>query len=403
MQQPQTALLLRALRRFYRARAPDISRDNTPSEASASTLVDVAWLSIDPVRRKIDFYPKAIAARVEKAYQDRDPWSPSTCVLGSDFFNSTVHFHPSGTLYQTTPEMAIGSRGFKPKGYRSVKRVVKPDEGDLVTIFAKQVHGEWRIAANKDDAEIKFEVSSESIPKDNLVHAEQFRVWTANDLTSNASDVSVVVWQWCRGVPERHGSFMELSDDWWCPYLSDANSTIESAFSVGQESVLVSVLVRLLGKELTIKFTPGQSRAVQRIESEGKERAVRRVIKTVEEVKVMLNKINTPPLDPAKLAEDLPQGTIPPHFFCPILQDVMVDPVKTVDDITYDRPAIQRWFKMRSTSPLTGLPLASKALVPHVTLREQIESFNSHAHPMQGAQAGEHEVGGGGDGQKYDD
>jgi len=406
MQQPQTALLLRALRRFYRADAPDSGvenaergsttpsgSDNTQSEASASPLV--AWLSIDPVRRKIDFYPKAIAARVEKAYQNRDPWSPSTCVLGSDFFNATVHFHPSGTLYQTTPGMPMGRAFFKPQGYRSVKRVVvKPDEGDRVTIFAKQVHGELRIAANEEDSEIKFEVT---IPTESIVQgsadvgAEQYHVWTGADLESDAWDVPVVVWQWCRGVPDRHGNLMALSDDWWCPYLSEANSTIEAAFSSGEESVLVT----LMDKELTIMFTRGQSFALQRIESEGKERAVRRVIKTVQKVKVMLDKMATPPLDPAELADALPQGTIPHHFFCPILQDVMIDPVKTVDGMTYDRPAIERWFTMSSTSPLTGLHLASKALVPHVTLRDQIQSFiDSHAHLMQGAQANEREGGG---------
>ena len=36
------------------------------------------WLSVDPVRRKVDFYPKAIAARIQKSYNERDPWHPST-------------------------------------------------------------------------------------------------------------------------------------------------------------------------------------------------------------------------------------------------------------------------------------------------------------------------------------
>ena len=71
-------------------------------------------------------------------------------------------------------------------------------------------------------------------------------------------------------------------------------------------------------------------------------------------------------------------------FYCPITQDVMMDPVKTVDGMTYDRPAIERWFSMSSTSPLTGLPLASRALVPHTSLREQIQAFvESNAHVMQ--------------------
>jgi hypothetical protein len=126
----------------------------------------VAWVSVDPVRRKLDFYPKAISAKVEKSYNERDPWSPSACVLGSDFFNATVHFHPSGSCYQTTPGMSMGRAGFKQPGYRSVKRIVKPEDGSSIVIFGKQVHGEWRIAANEVESEVKFEAS---MPTDCLV------------------------------------------------------------------------------------------------------------------------------------------------------------------------------------------------------------------------------------------
>ena len=108
------------------------------SDGSAST--EVCWLSVDPVRRKVDFYPRPIAARIEKSYHERDPWAPSACVLGSDFFNATVHFHPSGSCYQTTPGMSMGRAGFKQPGYRSVKRVVKPADGSgRVAIYSKQV------------------------------------------------------------------------------------------------------------------------------------------------------------------------------------------------------------------------------------------------------------------------
>ena len=133
--------------------------------ASAASSCQVAWLSVDPVRRKLDFYPRAIAAKIEKAYHDRDPWSPSTCVLGSDFFNATVHFHPSGSCYQTTPGMSMGRAGFKQPGYRSVKRAVKTADNKVV-VHSKQVHGEWRIAQNEADSEIKFE---ENLPPDCMV------------------------------------------------------------------------------------------------------------------------------------------------------------------------------------------------------------------------------------------
>ena len=50
-------------------------------------MQEVCWLSIDPVMRKVDFYPKNIAVRIEKCYSEREPYSAKACVLGSDFFN----------------------------------------------------------------------------------------------------------------------------------------------------------------------------------------------------------------------------------------------------------------------------------------------------------------------------
>ena len=82
-----------------------------------------------------------------------------------------------------------------------------------------------------------------------------------------------------------------------------------------------------------------------------------------------------PPLEPSEIVARLPPGTVPHHFLCPITQDVMADPVKTVDGMTYDRPAIERWLQIAQTSPLTGLPLPSLELTPHGALRAQIEEF----------------------------
>jgi len=367
-------------------------------------MSEVCWLSVDPVRRKIDFYPRAIAARVEKSYNERDPLCPSACVLGSDFFNATVHFHPSGSCYQTTPGMSMGRAGFKQPGYRSVKRVVKPANGERVTVFSKQVHGEWRIAPNEAESEMKFE---ESVPPECLVEASasadasppaQFRPWTGSDLQSGAWDVSVVVWQWCRGVPERHGNLMALSDDWWCPYLAEATQTIEEAFGRNADSATIQLLRKtddgstsaVVERSLSIRFRAEQAFALQRDDEHGKERAVRRVVKTIQELKVMLDRMSTPPMEPSELSDLLPAGTIPHHFLCPIFQEIMADPVKTIDGHTYDRPAIERWFSSHSTSPLTGLPLASKALVGNAPLREAIQAFiEQHAHlrPAQGGVA----------------
>ena len=187
----------------------------------------VAWVSVDPVRRKLDFYPRPIAQRIERAYCERDPDTASACVLGSDFFNATVHFHPSGSTYQTTPGMSMGRAGFKQPGYRSVKRCLRSEDNPKVVIYCKAVHGEWRIAANEEESELDFE---EEIPANSLVDAlasnaadtsagaqDVFRAWRGEDLTSGAWDVPIVVWQWCRGVPERQGNLMALGDEWWCP------------------------------------------------------------------------------------------------------------------------------------------------------------------------------------------
>ena len=61
-------------------------------------------------------------------------------------------------------------------------------------------------------------------------------------------------------------------------------------------------------------------------------------------------------------------------------QEVMRDPVATVDGQTYERSAIEQWLGEHNTSPLTGLPLASTELAPNAQLLTQIASFLA-AHP----------------------
>ena len=188
-------------------------------------MESVVWCSLDPVRRKVDFYPRAIAQRVEGAYGAWESTSPGQCILGSDFFNATVHFHPGGMSYQTTPGISLGRSGFKQPGYRTVKRLIVARGETSVTLYGKRVSGEWRFADSSVTAEHTFE---EEIPADSLVDSAQgsadqtaapptFRPWTAEDMQSLAWDLPVVVWQWCRGVPERNGNLLGLSEDWWCP------------------------------------------------------------------------------------------------------------------------------------------------------------------------------------------
>ena len=68
----------------------------------------------------------------------------------------------------------------------------------------------------------------------------------------------------------------------------------------------------------------------------------------------------------SEIVSHLSPDEIPHHYCCPILQEIMTDPVKTVDGFTYERTAIETWFQIRVTSPLTGLALNNSDLVPNI-------------------------------------
>ena len=337
------------------------------------------WCSVDPVRRKVDVYPKSISMRIEKSYRERSVTSASACVLGKDFFNATIHFHPSGSLYQTTPGMSLGRAGFKQPGYRSVTRICASDPTLSITIYAKQVHGEWRIVHNELDSQIQFqETISRDLwfeTSDNIDNIVTVSNWKPEDIDSDALDKNVIVWQWCRGVPENQGDLTRLSDSWWVPYNYQNNETIENAFRNGEYNVNnVDIELPVIG-ERTIEFIRNSCYAKQISPDRTKVRFVRRVIKTVQMVKTMFDRISNPPVDIATIIAGLPHGTIPHHFNCPILQDIMSDPVKTADNHVYDRQAIERWFTINNTSPLTGLSLPNKNLITHVELKIEIDTF----------------------------
>ena len=58
----------------------------------------------------------------------------------------------------------------------------------------------------------------------------------------------------------------------------------------------------------------------------------------------------------------------------------MIDPVFTCDGHTFERMQIEKWLTANETSPLTGMKLDSRTLVPNVALRNSIdEYFGGHA------------------------
>ncbi|KIX05990.1 uncharacterized protein Z518_03964 [Rhinocladiella mackenziei CBS 650.93] len=66
---------------------------------------------------------------------------------------------------------------------------------------------------------------------------------------------------------------------------------------------------------------------------------------------------------------------IPQEFICPISQVVFEDPVDTSDGFTFDRKAIERWYRIRRSSPLSGLPIENITLRHKQVLANQIKSW----------------------------
>eukprot|EP00824_Muranothrix_gubernata_P009735 TRINITY_DN22441_c0_g1_i1.p1 TRINITY_DN22441_c0_g1~~TRINITY_DN22441_c0_g1_i1.p1 ORF type:complete len:393 (+),score=76.77 TRINITY_DN22441_c0_g1_i1:41-1180(+) len=75
------------------------------------------------------------------------------------------------------------------------------------------------------------------------------------------------------------------------------------------------------------------------------------------------------------------RATIPRGFRCPISDVVMTDPVVAADGNTYERCAIEIWFKNQRSSPKSGLPLTDTSVKPDTTLREAIEKWREKVAP----------------------
>ena len=67
----------------------------------------------------------------------------------------------------------------------------------------------------------------------------------------------------------------------------------------------------------------------------------------------------------------------PEQFVCPLTLELMEDPVFTADGQVYERAPIERWLRLKNSSPLTGARLAHKELVPAISLRQLIQEFKA--------------------------
>tara|TARA_R110002072_G_scaffold244302_1_gene403637 strand:+ start:7083 stop:8132 length:1050 start_codon:yes stop_codon:yes gene_type:complete len=327
------------------------------------------WLSLDPVNRKIDFYPKIIAAKLEDSYIKNKDTTLSQCILGEDFFNATVHFHISGSFYQTTPGALLGRAGFKQPGYRSVMRYPILNLDKDIIVYATEIHGEWRIT-NEIESEIKF---IEKIPIDNIINSNlkyEFKsnYWNPEDLLSDDIDKNIVIWEWCKSTLE---NVLYLSEDYWAPYLYENNKLIEQNFQNNQ-----SIIIKINNtEERKIEFTFNSCYGLQKSINSDKVRNIRRRIINISELRDIIKNVGTIPCDAQFLEEIINFDKIPHEFICCISQEIMKDPVKTHDNHIYDRSSIQKWFLQSNKSPLTGLALESKNLTPVDELKNKIQEF----------------------------
>ena len=326
----------------------------------------VTWASLDPINGIINIYPKKIATKIEQAYLKREQYSINNVELGTDFFNATVHFPLCGEFYQTTPKVYLGRAGFKESGYRSVKRCELCD--DIISLNTIQLHGGvWRIVNAPIDISSNHLTYTPSlndiIYPDNLESETPVRPWTGNDLNSSDNeDTMVVIWQWST---KTDGDVTKYPENSWHPYNNLTNNDIEVAFQNNNDDVTINLAQ--IGDRIII-FNPNSCFARQTSLDRTRVRTVRRIVKTVKEVKEMLKE--------KKKGIDK-NSSVPEEFNCPILQEIMKNPVTTVDGFTYEREAIERWFSTRVSSPLTGLDLCSNILVENKTLAEAIKKFES--------------------------
>jgi len=338
-----------------------------------STTTSIVWLSLDPVHNEINFYPRDKAYKIENHFRQGRRYIGTPCNLGSDFFNAKVHFQPTSGYYQTTPSANLGRSGFKAPGKRSVQRIELTPTTTQVQIHTRICDNQWIITNHSYESEKTYNVV---IPSNVIVNGteeiiENNTFWNPDDLTND--DKFVVVWQWCRGVPERQGDLMTLGDEWWIPYLQHQNQIIETSYSAKEPHVDITLSTD--NSKRQIKFNENNSFANQLDIINHKSRCVRRLVITIAKLKEKLKNINNLPLDPTILSTLVESNEIPNEYFCCISQEVMTDPVKTTDNHTYDRLSIERWFQHRHTSPLTGLVLDDITLTPCLELKNQIQEF----------------------------
>ncbi|CAN6306229.1 unnamed protein product [Urochloa humidicola] len=69
-------------------------------------------------------------------------------------------------------------------------------------------------------------------------------------------------------------------------------------------------------------------------------------------------------------------SSAPAYFFCPILKEIMNDPLVAADGFTYEAEAIRHWLdEGNNRSPMTNLALPNRDLIPNRALRASIQEY----------------------------
>jgi len=66
---------------------------------------------------------------------------------------------------------------------------------------------------------------------------------------------------------------------------------------------------------------------------------------------------------------------MPNDFICPIIHEIMENPVVTCEGYSYERTAITHWLTIRRTNPVTNQALVNINLIPNHSLRGAITDF----------------------------
>ncbi|XP_030448976.2 U-box domain-containing protein 32 isoform X2 [Syzygium oleosum] len=96
----------------------------------------------------------------------------------------------------------------------------------------------------------------------------------------------------------------------------------------------------------------------------------------VSEISSVIESIRALSIESASTSRSKEPGKTPSHFVCPILQEVMKDPLIAADGFTYEAEAIQGWLHSgHNTSPMTNLELEHNNLVRNHALLYAIQEW----------------------------